>query len=159
MFILLADVKAILPSLSPDSLAFLYGKNVKYYLSRWGDYLSCACNESHLCTVLCLHNLGYSNIRFIDLPRIYNDPYKFISIFWRPKYDELCYADFSKNVEACHHIFYWSCSWSISVFFSAFQIFFLSIFSTQLTWWDISYVTHFTIGSELTFSNFTCIYR
>lgn len=44
-------------------------------------------------------------------------------------------------------------------FFFALQIFFLSIFSTQLTRLDISYVTNSTIGSERTFSNFTCIYR
>lgn len=53
-------------------------ENVKYYLSHCGDRLNCACKESGPCTMIPLHNLGYSSILFVDLPCIYNSPYEVI---------------------------------------------------------------------------------
>lgn len=69
----------ILPTLFLDSLCFPLWKNVKYYLSHCGDYLSCASNESGPCTMISLHSLSYSSILFVDLPCIYNNSYEVLS--------------------------------------------------------------------------------
>lgn len=58
-------------------------ENVKYYLSYCGDYWSCARNESRLCTMISLHNLGDSSILFVDLSCTYSNPYEVRYTLWK----------------------------------------------------------------------------